>query len=279
MQTTRGNTNHGALAHLKAYRHLLFSALQLPSSRLDDEVRTFFVEIYSFLIVVSEISFGEDSNGWILEDASFLLPLISVKGRNPGFICGSAHSLFQLIPQASALVRRRITEQTNLGSTSWETVSAFLSMRSTVQRWESQATNSADIICGKLYQQAILIYLETCFGAFDTIGTVAFFEYSTAVQQAFETSMSLLESVPVDSAASTTFCWPLVVIGACAMTSQHQTTIYKRLMDISDHLGINHARRAAELLEIVWKKHHTSQRSPLILSQIMEEQSKAVYFV
>lgn len=278
-QTTRCDTKDGPLIHLKAYRHLLFSALQLPSSRLDDETRTFLVEIYSFLVVVSEISISENSDGWILEDASFLFPLISVKGRGSGFICGSAQNLFQLIPQASAVARKCIAEQTNFGSTSWETVSAFLSIRSTVQRWGSQATNSADIICGKLYQQAILIYLETSFRTFDQTGAVAFFEYSTAVQQAFQISISLLESFPIDSAVSTALCWPLVVIGACAMTSQHQSIIYQRLIDTSDYVGISHARRAAQLLEMVWKKDHTSQRSPLILSKVMEEQSRPIYFV
>jgi len=243
-------------------------ALQLSPSELDEDTRTFLVECYAYNAVLSNISLGADSDSWTLEDATLLFPLIrNSKSRGSGMFCGVATDLYQLIPRVSILARQRENDQEILGSASWNTVSTYLSLRSKIQNWTSSSSDIHLTTSGKIYQQALLVFLETVYGKHDWK-----LEQSPSVDRAFNDVAKLFETLPVNLPISTTLCWPLAILGTCARQIGQRNMIRQRLEDMYEFLKLENIQETKRFLDIVWSKSKYVNVNPIDLEWIMRDE-------
>ena len=231
------------------------------------------VDIYTYIIITCNITFGIKTDNWVSDDAELLLPLVRTSK-----MCSCAPELFRLIPLVSTLSQRMASERESLGFCSWKTISSVLSTRSTLHHWSSMSSDSETVACSRIYQQALIVYLEMTLSnnnhnekivsILDSVGTV---------HKAFDTVFVILDQVPVTSPISTTICWALAILGSCAKDSQHQNMIKRRLLEIASHSGVKHMRETAFFLEKLWSKNGATD--PLSLAQLMKEFRVEVYFV
>ncbi|RFU27346.1 hypothetical protein B7463_g9004, partial [Scytalidium lignicola] len=283
VESTRGDAGDVAIRHLKGARSLLQSALRLPESQLDQETRAFLIERYAYTIVLANISMGEESDSWVLHDVAQLFPLMksSYTGTLGSGTIGCVHELCRLIPTVSSLAMKRQKEE-SLGIESWETISTFLSLYTTIKKWESVCTDEFYTLCGKIYQHTLLVYLASSFERYEQQANNDVFygsEYSPLVGLAFSNFIPLLDSVPVDSPMSSTLCWPLVVFGSCAKLAEHRELVRARLLAMSSVIGMGNARETCSLLDILWSSGDYSQANPLSIEPIMKKEKMTVMFL
>lgn len=271
IEGSRCNESRGIIAHLKASRQLLFSALKLPTSQLDAETRNFLVEVYAFAAIIANITLGPESDGWILEDATALLPMVHPNEHQLLTISGCPTELFELVPRVSRLASKHLIEQESLGYTSWGVVSEHLSIRSKLERWTSDSRDSHVIACHQIYQQAILVYLESAFAKEGSIN------YTSHIQHGFDILTESLLRLPVESPHATTLCWPLVVFGSYAKTSIHQNIIRQRLLDLHKVIGANNLKETSRFLENLWSQKNLSYK-PSTIFHILRQQCLELYF-
>lgn len=278
-QITRGNHNGCAFHHVKAARQLLFRALELPSSKLDNEIRAFVIEHFIYVAVLSNISLGAESDNWILEDVRLLIPMVlRSPGKATGMFCGAAHELFQLIPQVTIFSRKVVEEQDATGFASWASINAYVTLRSSITAWCSDTDNENFDISGKIYQQALLLYLElsmTRSGGAGSLESTA----ATSVKEAMETATELIECLPLDCDIATTLCWPIAVIGSCATQAKHQCVISQRLKLMHCMLGFNNLESTRQLLDVLWSDKELGVVGPWSIEPQMRKQGAIIAFL
>ncbi|EXJ83941.1 hypothetical protein A1O3_04608 [Capronia epimyces CBS 606.96] len=227
--------------HIRASRHLLLSALQLPGSQLDDTTRAFLIETYAYTVILSDISIDvKHSDAHMLEDAAALLQSMQASSESATY--GYPIELFGLIPEVSVLVKRSQRELSLSGSISDDTIWTISKLRGVVRHWKSDSTSSSTIICAKIYQQALLLYLDgAARGQGQLSDLTSDLESVASVQKAFEILEILLDCLPASAPISTVLCWPLAVFGFTATLSAHRAMIRDRLNQLHKNFGLRHA--------------------------------------
>jgi hypothetical protein len=102
--------------------------------------------------------------------------------------------------------------------------------------------------CAKLYQQSLLLLLESHFAG--NAGNGA----QINIEHAFESLESLLARLPPTSPIATTATWPLFVFGILAQHSHHKMLIRIYLQCLVKEFGMGIMSTALSQLEIVWKE-------------------------
>lgn len=254
----------------------------MPESQLDEDTRTFIIERYAYTAALANITLGAESDDWILDDMSLLLPIMkNGLGNSSSNMSGHIHELFQLIPTVSKLARKREAEGL-LQLESWDTISSFISLRTKILSWKSNVSDEVHSMCGRIYQQALHIHLTSSFERFDKSlrdQLESIDSYSPTVKAAFDNFIPLLQSVPVESPMTTTLCWPLVVFGSCAKKLEHRDAIRSHLVAMSTKLALVHAQESSRLLEILWAKGDPSLAHPLSLEMIMKDENLTILFL
>lgn len=269
-----GDNPCGVIGHLKASRQFLFTALKLQSSQLDDETRAFLVEVYAYAAITANISFGPSSDAWIMKDATLLLPMLPANKDQVLTVSGCPPDLFELIPRVSILASKQL-EQENLGYSSWDIASEHLSLRGRIQRWTSKSTDPHVMACHRIYQQAVLVYLESAFSK-DSLSELSD-DCSSPIQHAFDVFIESLDQLPVESPHATTLCWPLVVFGSCAKTSYHQSIIRQRLLNLHRVIGAKNLKETLRFLEDLWLEGDHSYK-PSNISNLLKQHALELYF-
>lgn len=238
--------------HLRAAKHLLHVYLQQSSSKSSPDVRGFVAEFYSYQAVLADISIDTTSvkEIFIGEDIDTLFSNDVLTHRGSGMLYGCAQSLFQLIPQISELSRRRMQDEQDYGRCSVENLNTYFRLRDMIEQHALPLENveASFAVCSLLYQQAILVYLETSIRKFELISP----GHSSFIENALNKFINLLNSLPVASPICTTLCWPIMVLGSWATSTYHCTAIRQRLEAMSEFLGMGCVRQCQRLLEIIW---------------------------
>lgn len=250
IENARGDTSGNVFYHLRAAQHLILSCFQLPSSVLATNLRGFIAEFYAYLAVLADISFEKDVQDGSCIEFPLLFANDILSHRAAGMLLGCAQGLFELIPQISRLSRRRLIEEEDFGRCSVETLNTYFHLRDHISQWNAPAdgTESSHVICGLLYQQALLVYLESSIRKFELISP----ESTSFIENALDRFVNLLNSLPVESPISTTLSWPIVVLGSCARSTRHREIIASRLEKLSKSLGMGCIRQSQRLLEKIW---------------------------
>jgi hypothetical protein len=85
--------------------------------------------------------------------------------------------------------------------------------------WVPQLDADLDwVVCGRIYQQALMVYLET-----------ARIEVETDITQYIHATIDLLDILPQTAPTSVTLCWPLVMIGSRTTNEEYPEIIRQRL--------------------------------------------------
>ena len=276
-QNATSDSIHEVLPHIYASRRLLLSTFQLPQSQLDNATRAFLIGTYVYIAVVSDISKTMvEAQMSILEEATLLFPLIE---GNDSFrrTYGVDVELFRLIPKVSALINEQHVGLDGAIVSSWETTLGHKTLRSKISSWKSNAEDSNIIICEEIYQQALLLYLESSLSSNNYLSDVN--HLLATIQDAFNSLTVLLGRLPLESTVSTVLFWPLAIFGSCASTPDQQDIVRQRLVSLQSGFGLRHIGRILCLLEELWARCDIPHRGPLVLSQIMKEISLRVYFL
>jgi hypothetical protein len=246
---------------------LVQKALLLPENQLPNQTRAFLIERYMYTMTLGHITMGSESDEWVLNDAATLSPMIQTQ---PG--SGGVHELFMLIPIVSVTARQLATEQSH-GRVSENTLSDHRRLFLSIQSWQPYSDDAIHNLCGKLYQQALLVYLAST----DDTKTEESSIYSSHVQEAFDTFISILEPIPPESTISTTLCWPLAIFGSCARSTEHRRFIRERLDLLSRVYSAQSVRDTKILLEKMWEEN-SGMASPLSFEYMMKREGTTVLF-
>lgn len=270
------NTKSGGnvLQHLKGSRQLLRLALQHSDHDQDGALGSLVVELYIYIAMVVTVSAASIIENETLEDVATFSPYLP-KSAVCGVLRGSAIELFLLIPQVSVLGSYGYRQKRSQMPTSWEMVSTYLNTRSFISRWEPPADAESDAaLCGKIYQQALLVFLETTYNKSELRTT-----RHPCVASAFDALKPLLSSLSVSSPSNTTICWPLVILGICARLPEEQQMIRQRLSNIYETQRLLNVQQAIELLQVVWSKSQYENACPGDLEVIMQEEKMRIFFI
>ncbi|KPM42695.1 hypothetical protein AK830_g3895 [Neonectria ditissima] len=268
VETFRADSGAWALHHLKAASVLLRKVLQLPDSQLGDDTRAFLVERYAYTMTLAHITMGSESDEWVVDDSALLFPAIQTSPSS-----GCVHELFQLIPRVSIISRRWAAER-QAGLVADDAIIEHETLRFVVSSWHPGSDDEIHGLCGRLYQQALLVYLA----ASSTLGTETQDGYSEDVQDAFDNFIPLLQSISPDSSISTTLCWPLAIFGSCARTAQHREAISQRLDVLSSVYSAQSVRDTKKLLEKLWQEDDPRVANPSSLERMMKQERTTVLF-
>ena len=101
------------------------------------------------------------------------------------------------------------------------------------------------VSCAELYQQSLLVLLDSQFAGDET---------QINIEYAFKSLESLLARLPPTSPIATTATWPLFVFGIVARHGQHKMLIRSYLQTLVKEFGMGVMATALSQLEEVWKE-------------------------
>ncbi|ETS86553.1 hypothetical protein PFICI_00381 [Pestalotiopsis fici W106-1] len=270
-----------AMNHLKAAQAMMRQVLDLPKEMLDKGVRTFLVERVSYMITLAHVSLGSTHDQSILNDTAVLfssihsMPLIQGSSSS-----GCVHDLFWLIPQVSAIAHRASNEIRSVAQFTPEIIAEYQSLLCSVSSWEPKSGDEIYNSCGRVYQQALLVYLASVFDAESLSHPASKSAYSSMIHKAFECIEGLLDLSTLNATRiTTTLCWPLAIFGACARTRVHQTFIDTKLATIAEAYASQSVRDTRDLLQRLWSSNNPRTYSPLELEQLMQEDDVTILFL
>lgn len=270
------------MIHLKAARALLQEGLKLPRSFLTNGangIASFLVERYTYTMILAHITMGSTSDEWVLDDTVLLFQLMrGALVESPGSLSGCVHELFEIIPRVSVFAKQ-CNASSSAPQVSAERHAEYAELTRAAASWRPRAGDDIEAVCGKIYQQALLVYLASTW-ATETLGgrNEAGMLYPAAVAEAFDQFIPLLESIPVRSSISTSLCWPLAIFGSCALTRYHQDIIRRRLDDLSQAYSAQNVKDTKTLLEKLWTSDGSLMRNPLSFEMLMREDKLTVLF-
>lgn len=249
MQAVQGTCNENVFRHLKGARSLLLEWIETPEARRESTLRAFLVEIYLYTATLTSTPFGKEIQNLILQDSHLLFPLLTT-GNGTGALLGCAHGLFELIPQIYARSKVSSNATTMMVEYYSPTYLDFQLLLTRIVEWlPPENTLSAFAACGKIYQQALLVFLYT------SVGTcyIDLWSLQSLKDQCLDTVQSLLESLPIHAPISGTLTWPLAMVGSCARTPEHRDMIRRRLNSLYEQLNISCFAQLLYVLEILWE--------------------------
>ncbi|KAF4865664.1 hypothetical protein CGCSCA1_v013915 [Colletotrichum siamense] len=274
-ETFRLNAGAQALSHLKAARVLLHKASSLSNSQLRPETRAFLRERYAYIMTLAHISMGQESDLWVQEDIAQIFPTSKAEPESH-FTSGCVHELFGLVPMVS-VVARRTRNELRRGTGLVDATIECWRLRSIISSWQPRSDDEVYRLCGRLYQQTLLVYLESALesepGGLSTHGSGL-----SLTERTLEGFVRFLETVPVDSPISTSMCWPLAIFGSCARSTEHRSVISSRLEELSLTYATQSVRDTQRLLEMIWEQKDPDMASPLCFADLMKREDMTVLF-
>lgn len=211
----------------------------------------FLKEYYAYIANITDLSIGgEDATPDL--DAFCAEPLTSDKTQ--GVLLGCAYSLFELIPEMSALARQQHIAENE----TYAVVQMRQEMQSRIMSWEPPANSDPDFaLCGRIYQHAFLIYNNTASLHQWEISNSSHVEF---VRESIENALSLLSALPIAAPISATLVWPLAFLGTLALEQHQREAIRNRLEDIWNHLGFGNVKATIDFLTRYWADNYLPQR-------------------
>ncbi|CAI0646569.1 unnamed protein product [Colletotrichum noveboracense] len=274
-ETFRLNAGAQALSHLKAVRVLLHEASSLSNSQLGPDTRAFLKERYAYIMTLAHISMGQESDLWVQEDIAHLFPTSRAEPESH-FTSGCVHELFGLVPTVS-VVARRTRDELRRGIGLGEAVIECWRLRSIILSWQPRSNDEVYRLCGQLYQQTLLVYLESALDS-DTGCMASRGSDLSLTEKTLDDFIRFLKMVPTDSPISTSMCWPLAIFGSCAKSTEQKNFISRRLEELSLMYATQSVRDTQRLLEMIWGQKDPDMESPLCFADFMKKEGKTVLF-
>ncbi len=233
---------------------------------LEESMLEFLKEYYSYISHITNLSNESDVDLSYFKDHIRVETLTSEK--SPGVLLGCAHKLFELIPQISSSIRQQYRlrsdhSQTNHAQASLKDAYDMIQRQREIQisilSWSPpQDSDPTFVLCGKIYQQALLIYnSSTILQPLNQSSEMEFI----LIRRGIDHVIALLHNLPVDAPISATIVWPLAFLGTLASDPHHREVIHARLRAIWDILGLGNVKKTIGFLERYWADNNPLKTS------------------
>lgn len=171
------------------------------------------------------------------------------RGSNTyGFLFGSAHHLFELIPRI-----RQDAGRADAQAMTTQQVATFITNYAIETRaWRSISSaalldaGSDEELTGSIYEEAILVYLYLSFYASRSPKSELF----EMINPCLDRFVQYLSRFPQGSSLDTTLMWPLLIAGSCMRLPGHRSITRNHLE--SSHVSMTARIRTLQLLDFVW---------------------------
>jgi hypothetical protein len=117
---------------------------------------------------------------------------------------------------------------------------------------------------GRIFKNAMLLYLLTILRSPNRDDHSI---HATGIQEAVQDAMFYLEQLSPTKQVNTSLCWPIAVVGSCAMCTQQQAFIRNRLKIMAESIGLGNITKTGDILEHMWLH---DERGPWGISRAME---------
>jgi hypothetical protein len=249
MQTARGDANGTIFDHLLAAASLLPDVLAQLTHSLHSTLRDFLVEYFIYTATTSMVSMDAEYTEQV-----FLSPELLQEGHRLveagyiGNLCGCWLDLLLFMPQILELAREWIRQGSS--GTSADLVMAFAALQMQISQWNPTSELSPDtVLAGRIYQQAMLLYLLTAIGK-PTLDVISI--HASTIETAVCQALYHLEQLQPSNQINTSLCWPIAVIGSCVTCPYQQTILHARLDSMANAIGLGNITRTREILDFMW---------------------------
>ena len=255
-----------SFSHLQAAKSLLVDLVSSTNS-VPKKLMNFIVEYYLFNATHSMISMD-------VADRPYLDPQLQQAGHSlvaenyVGHMCGCWLSLLLLIPEIVHLKHEIDLESDGSGRLSPDCAVSFASLQLKITQYQPAAQIEEEVLlCGKVYQQTMTLYLLTTLRG---PGQSTEGAHQTAIDSAITQAFHHLQKIPLAARSSTILLWPLTVLGSCISDEGKRNFVRARLRSMSETLGFATMRNTWNLLEHIWKEGR-SDIGPWTLWRAMRE--------
>lgn len=225
--------------HLEGSNYLMQHLLRSNPSCLQSSIGTFIAELYVYHACLGSL---------IVRCPD--LKILQLNARTPspqyntvGMLSGCAQELFEFIPRVASLIRKSTERSTFARHHKNNFSREYCDLRSPIAIWKPNRADSDLAHCAELYQQSLLILLDTHFATESEQGSV---------QRAFEHLKSLLSHLPPTSPVATTATWPLFIFGVIAHEQSQKDLIREYMQSLVRVFGIGIMGTTLAYLERCW---------------------------
>lgn len=179
-----------------------------------------------------------------------------------GNLCGCWLEILLFIPRIYDLGCQWSSQ--HAGKTEVDLVTTFAILQSEISQWEPNPNVSSDVgFVGRIFKDALLLYLLTILRSprLDNHNV-----HATKIQEVVDDAMLYMEKLSPTKQINTSLCWPIAVVGSCAMYPQQQMSIRKRLKIMAESIGLGNITKTGDILEHMWLH---DKRGPWEISKAM----------
>ncbi|KAE8377370.1 fungal-specific transcription factor domain-containing protein [Aspergillus bertholletiae] len=251
-ETAKGDMNGTIFDHLSAANSLLTRLLSLSDAAVPKDLKDFVIEYYTYTAAVSMISIDARVSHQLLlnfdleQKARQLLELEYV-----GNLCGCWLELLLMIPCIFDLGRQWMMLDGQPTMPTADDIAMFGSLQAQIMRWNPFSFVTPEVfLAGRVFQQAMLLYLYTCLGSFSRTEHGM---HQGLINTAITEAMSYLNQLSATARINSGLCWPIAVVGSCLYDVEQQEQLRQRLATMVNTFGLGNMQRTLLLLENMWQ--------------------------
>ncbi|RHZ47000.1 uncharacterized protein CDV56_103846 [Aspergillus thermomutatus] len=251
-ETARGDMNGTIFDHLSAANSLLIRLLTQSDSAVPKDLKNFVIEYYTYTATVSMISIDARVSRQLflnfdLEQRARQL----LESEYVGNLCGCWLELLLMIPCIFDLGRQWMMEDGQPNLPTADDIAMFGSLQAQILRWAPYPSVTPEVfMAGRIFQQAMLLYLYTSLGAFSRAEQGI---YQGLIDAAITDAMSYLNQLSATARINSGLCWPIAVVGSCLSDMDQQNSLRQRLHTMVNTFGLGNMQRTLLLLEHMWQ--------------------------
>ncbi|GKZ26867.1 hypothetical protein AbraIFM66951_003848 [Aspergillus brasiliensis] len=252
LTTAKGDMNGTIFDHLTAANSLLIRLLSQSDTAVPKDLKDFVIEYYTYTAAVSMISVDARVSTQLflnfdLEQRARQL----LQSEYVGNLCGCWLELLLLIPCIFDLGRQWMMHDGRPAMPTADDIVMFSSLQVQIMQWTPYASVSPEVfLAGRIFQQAMLLYLYTALGGFSRAENGM---YQGLIDTAITEAMSYLGQLSGTARINSGLCWPIAVVGSCLTNAEHQDSLRHRLTVMVNTFGLGNMQRTLLILEHMWQ--------------------------
>ncbi|KAE8155020.1 fungal-specific transcription factor domain-containing protein [Aspergillus avenaceus] len=251
-ETAKGDMNGTIFDHLSAANSLLTRLLSLSDAAVPKDLKDFVIEYYTYTAAVSMISIDARVSHQLLlnfdleQKARQLL-----EAEYVGNLCGCWLELLLLIPCIFDLGRQWMMQDGQPVMPTADDIAMFGSLQAQIMQWNPYTFVSPEVyLAGRIFQQAMLLYLYTALGSFSRTKQGM---HQGLINVSIAEAMSHLNQLSATARINSGLCWPIAVVGSCLSNAEQQDQLRQRLTTMANFFGLGNMQRTLLLLEHMWQ--------------------------
>ncbi|KAJ5157317.1 uncharacterized protein N7482_008417 [Penicillium canariense] len=241
VKATRGNDPKAMQRHLEGAHHLMAHVRRSTEKPKQTSIVAFATELYVYNAALA--SFTTNSPPALTMAPSVWADSTGGPDGEIGVLCGCAYELFTFVPKVSTLLRDFASCQPSATSARRDLILEYYNLRAQIDKWEPRSNKQELVLCAELYQQSLLLLLDSRF-THDLSDDI--------IDHAFWKLASILPRLPPNSPIATTATWPLFAFGIHARNTHEQEMIRLYLQSLVKFFGMGVMSTALNQLEELW---------------------------